>query len=395
MKILHIIPSYLPAHRASGPIYPTHFLNRQLVKMGMSVTVCTTDLDGSERMPVPFNESVKIDGVEVRYFPSSFPMRWYYSPALAGFLKDHLAEFDVVHITSVFLSVSTIGAHYAKKFSVPYVISPHGSLMKIPLTRGKIKKSIYLSLVERKNLRDAAAIHFTAAVEENEYRDAGFPVSRAVVIPNGFNSENFSLPPRTKEFRERIGVPNDAKILLFLGRISWKKGFDTLIPALREVLKVEPKAVLVIAGGDDEGYRKAVEKMVSREGVSPNVRFVGELLGEDKFKILSESDVFVLPSYSENFGMAVVEALYAKLPIVISPEVAIARDVLKWNAGRVVEKKVSSIANAIIETFHNPVATDEMRARGKKLVEESYSCAHIAKEFLRVYREVSERNDHE
>ena len=180
MKILHLIPTYLPARKASGPIYPTHCLNKWLVKKGIDVTVYTTNLDERETMGVPVGEPVFIDGVRVFYFKSSFFKKWFCSRQFAVALKKNLPDFDLVHITSVFLAFSFFGACFAKKFKKPYIISPHGSLMKEPLNmKSRLKKMIYLKLAEKRNLTGAAAIHFTVEAEKAEYLESGLPLKKS------------------------------------------------------------------------------------------------------------------------------------------------------------------------------------------------------------------------
>ncbi len=258
MKVLHIVPTYLPAYRYGGPIKSIHELNKWLVKKGAEVTVYTTNIDGSGNLDVPLNKEVDIDGVKVFYFPVSF-RPWQYSCSLRRALTQNIKNFDFIHITSVFLAASTLGVYYAKKFKKPYIISPRGSLMKEPLARkSSLKKKIYLSLIEKNNLKDAV-IHFTTEDEKIEYLNNGLPLKKSIIIPNGIDIEEFNKNVPPGYFREKFGIPKDKKIVLFLSRLSWKKGLDTLIPAFSEVIKKEPKTVLVLVGGDDEGYKKNVQ----------------------------------------------------------------------------------------------------------------------------------------
>ncbi len=321
MRILHIVPSYLPAYSYGGPILSVHSMNKWLVKKGADVTVYTTNINGGSELDVPLNREVVIDGVKVFYFPLSF-RGWVYSGYMREALKKNVRNFDLIHITSVFLSASTLGAHYAKKFGRPYIISPRGSLMKEPLKRkNKVSKEIYIHLIEKRNLAGAAAIHFTAKNEETEYKEAGFPIAGSFIVPNGIDMEsmNKEVPPGI--FRNKFGIPADKKIVLSLGRLNWKKGFDTLIPIFREVAEKNPKAVLVIAGGDEGGYKKEIEKFITENGLGAgeDVIFTGELLGDMKLAAFHESDLFVLPSYSENFGMAAGEVIsLGSMPVILS-----------------------------------------------------------------------------
>lgn len=390
MKILHIVPTYLPAYRYGGPIKTVHELNKRLAKKGCEATVYTTNIDGEGVSNVPLGEEVNIDGVKVFYFPVSF-RPWQYSCRLRRALAKNINDFDLVHITSVFLSASTLGAYYAKKFNKPYIISPRGSLMAEPLKKSGLKKKIYLSLVEKKNLANASAIHFTTEMEKEEYLKAGLPLKKAIVIPNGIEREaaqNLTRNYAEKSFRKKFGIFSDKKIVLFLSRISWKKGLDTLIPSFAEVIKKKPKTILVIAGGDDEGYGKTAKELIMEWKLENKIIFTGQILGDDKIAAYRESDVFVLPSYSENFGQVVVEAMAAGLPVVITKNVGVAPSVERAGAGIVIEKDEKQLTEAILKILENPQLAKKMGEQGKKLVETEFSWPEIAEKFAAEYEKL-------
>ena len=386
MKILHIVPTYLPAYRYGGPIKTVHELNKRLAKKGCEVTVYTTNIDGKDNLNVPLGEEVDIDGVKVFYFPVSF-RPWQHSCRLRRVLAKNIKNFDLVHITSVFLAASTLSAYYAKKFNKPYIISPRGSLMIEPLKKSGLKKKIYLFLVEKKNLANASAIHFTTEMEKEEYLKAGLPLKKAIIIPNGLDAEEFNtiIHDSVAHFREKFNISNDKKIVLFLSRLNWKKGLDTLIPAFAEVVKKEPKAVLVLAGPDDENYKKEIKKLIEIGRLGDKVIFTGMLLGDDKIAAYRESDVFVLPSYSENFGQAAVEAMYFGLPIVITRGVGISPSVERVGAGIVIEKNEKQLTEAILKILGNPKIAVEMGKRGRELVEKEFFWPEIAEKFMKEY----------
>lgn len=389
MKILHIIPSYLPAVRASGPIIPTHVLNRELARGGNSVSVYTTNYDEREPMDVPLRRPVFLDGVEVTYFPKEFPKRWGYSPDMVTALKRTVRDFDVVHITSVFLAASTLGAHYARVSGRPYIISPHGSLMKEPLSmKSPLKKKVYLSLIEDRNLGRAAAIHFTIEKEMEEYRAQGLPLRKGIVIPNAL--ERGGASRRSVDMRGKLGIPGEKKIVLHLGRINWKKGFDTLIPAFAAVLRSVPEAILVIAGGDDEGYARSIKVQISDLKMERSVVFAGMLLGEEKDAMFRQSDAFTLPSYSENFGMTVVEAMDAELPVIVSENVGIAPEIKAMNAGIIIRKDVDELAGALVRVLRDDGRLrSSLVANGRRFVDLYCDPKAVADRFLDAYRSVA------
>ncbi len=405
MKVLHIVPTYRPAYSIGGPIWSVHALNKWLVKKGVDVTVYTTDIAVEER--VLLNQEVDIDGVKVWYFPASFPRiweywrvgfvpalfprRWEYSCGMHRALAKNVKHFDLVHITSVFLAASTLGAHYAKKFNKPYIISPRGSIMEPFEKKRRLAKLWYTQFIEQNKLKDADAVHFTVEHEKSEYERYGFPTKQALIIPNGLETDELDVRVKQGFFRRKFEIPEDKKIVLFLGRLSWKKGLDTLIPAFSRVIEQEPNAILVLAGGDDaKGYRKEVKKLItnSRLRMGENVMLTGMVLGEDKVAAYRGASVFVLSSHSENFGMSVVEAMYSGLPVVVTPQVGIAPHIKQAGAGFVVNKNEEEVARAIIRVLKKPEEAQHMGMQGKSLVKEKFSMESTTNHFFEAYRDI-------
>ena len=336
MKILHIVPSYLPATRYGGPVQSVHNMNKALVALGAEVTVYTTNADGKSRLNVPLGEAVSMDGVKIYYFPLNFPVGWYNSSSMRRAIKKTIKNFDIVHITSTFLSASAFGAYYAKKYGVPYIISPRGNLMKTPLSTSRLKKKIYVSLIEKRNLVGAAGIDFTSKEEERDYMDLGLPLKRSMVLPNGIKlpKQDSVSVEEVVEFKKSVGVLAEEKIVSCLGRISRIKGFDTLIPAFADLIHGKVPARLLIIGGDDEkGYKREVEKLVSDYRLGDRAIFAGMLSGHQKEIALKATDLLVQPSESESFGMASAEAMAMGIPVVVTTGVGISGIINEGRAG--------------------------------------------------------------
>ena len=388
MKILHIIPSYVPALWASGPIQPTHFLNRELVRRGADVTVYTTNIDNYKTLDVPLKNPVVIDGVKIFYFPSKFPFwYWYYSSSMRVAIRDNIKKFDVVHITSVFLASSFFGGFYARRSNIPYIISPHVSLMSEPLQYHSLRKKIYLFLFEKKNL-SSAILHFTVEKEREEYIKSNLRYKDSVIIPNSFDSSGLNISVSKDFFRKSFSISKNKNIILFLGRLTWKKGFDTLIPAFQKVARQRENCVLIIAGGDDRGYKRKIEELVEQYNVGADVIFVGELHGQYKVAALKESDVFALPSYSENFGMTIIEAMYCRLPVVVTKYVGISDVISDTGAGMVTQKDSDEIAKALLCILDDQKYANRIRECGERLVKERYSVAHVTDIFIDLYQKI-------
>ena len=300
MKILHVVPTYLPARRYGGPIFAVHGLCRALVRRGHDVTVFTTNVDGDSVSDVPLDAEVMMDGVRVRYFASSMP-RLYVSAGMRAALRD-VSAFELVHNHSVFLWPTAAAARAAKRQRVPYVISPRGMLVRELIERkSRLVKSAWIRLFERRNFANAAAIHFTSQRELDDARAVGIPIPMPFVIPNGID-----VVPRPD-------VPRDPRTVVYLGRINWKKGLDRLIEATPRDAK------LIIAGNDEENLTPKLRALAAGR----DVEFRGPVYDAEKWELLARATVFVLPSLSENFGNVVLEAMLMETPVVVSRAVGV------------------------------------------------------------------------
>ncbi len=384
------MPSYKPAYGIGGPIESVHNLNVGLVKSGVEVTVFTTDFGIPSE--IPRNAVVDQDGVKVIYFPLKFAP-WFYSRDMHKLLAKHVSDFDLIHITSVFLSASALGGFYARKRNIPYLISPRGSLMKKPLASKPLKKKFYL-ILESINLEKADTVHFTTEIEKQEYDEVGLFYRNSVVIPNGFDPaefDKFQLTYQPGSFRRKFNISPESKVVLSLSRLNWKKGFDTLIPAFSEIAKAVPEAVLAIAGNDEKNYQKTIVSLISRYPslkIGQNVIFTGQVLGEDKIGAYLDSDVFVLPSYSENFGQTVIEAMYLKKPVVITKHVGVAYEVNAAGAGEVIEKEPQQLTKAVLALLTNQSRSKLTGEAGKKLVQDKFLMTKIIDRWIETYRQL-------
>lgn len=387
MKILHVIPNYVPAWRYGGPIRSVSDLCQAQAQYAQQVTVYTTNLDGNATLAVPSNQKVLLAGVEVYYFQARWPS-FAFSLSLASALKQSVQEFDIVHIHSIFNWPITPAALSCRKHGVPYIVSPRGMLGPVPLAKGVWKKKAYSRLVERRNLNGAAAIHFTSE-EERAEADAFGLKPPSFVIPNGINLKEFAHLPPPGDFRKNYPEVAGKKLLLFLGRISWKKGLDLLVRAYGALARARDDLHLIIAGPDDEGYRKKVEIWLAEERVQGQATFTGMLTGDKKLAAFVDADVFCLPSYQENFGMAVVEAMACGLPVVISDRVNIWRDIKEAGAGVVAPCDANEVARAVVGLLNDEEAVVRMGARGQGLVQEKYAVEKVAKQMLGIYERVA------
>ncbi len=373
VRVLHIVPSYYPAVRYGGPIVSVRRLCESLVQAGVEIDVATTDADGPGDLDVPTDRWTDLDGVRVRYFHRWPRVDFAFSPPLARFLAKETRSYDLVHVVGTFSFPSLAAAAAARGAGVPYVVSTRGSIQPWSLAQKRWKKLPYWTLFERRNLEHAAAIHATAAAEADAIR-ALFPNARVFVSPNGVETV---APPK---------VERNPRQVVFLGRIHKVKGFDVLIPALARVAEALPGVQAIVAGPDDEGEWPRVEKLLEGARPRPEVRYVGAVTGDDKWRLLASSGVFVLPSHTENFGVAVAEALACGTPVVVSRNCPW-RLVEEHGAGYWVENTPENVAKALLAILRDPALASRMGAAGIELAR-AYSWQGLGRKMAEWYREV-------
>jgi glycosyltransferase involved in cell wall biosynthesis len=292
-------------------------------------------------------------------------------------MKREMPRWDIVHTHSVFLWPTTAAAHLARKAGKPYVLSPRGMLVKdLIARRSPLLKRSWIALFEKKNVMQAAAIHVTSAVEGAELLALGLEPRRMFDVPNGFD---LPQPDAASSQEELSGLPES--YLLFLGRISWKKGIDRLISALALV----PGLTLVVAGNDDEDYWPKMRKLADELGIAGRIRNVGFVEGKRKESLIARAALLALPSYSENFGNVVLEAMALGVPVVVTPEVGLAHVVAETRSGLVVEGEPALLAAAIASLVGDPALRRRLGDNGRTAAT-LYTWDSVAKRIEHEYR---------
>jgi glycosyltransferase involved in cell wall biosynthesis len=346
--------------------------------------VFTTNINGQGNSSVPLGLPVRLDGLDVRYFPSEYLRRLYWSPALAAALTAEVASFTIVHLHSVFLWPTWFAARSAKKAKVPYVISPRGMLVKDLIEqKSKLAKSMWLRLIEKSNFEGASAIHVTSTLEAEELRRFGWRLKRIATIPNGIDAvEQFD---EKKISPDVIEVAREQPLVLFLGRISWKKGLDRLLSAFASL----HLGKLAIVGPDDENLAPQLVKAARDLQIANRVRFLPRtVLNDDKEYLYRSASVFVLPSYSENFGNVVLEAMQNGVPVVVTPEVGAAEIVRKAGGGLVAAGDPTALGAAIFRLIEDQALAKSMGEAGKRYVMANYTWAQIAARMENLYESI-------
>jgi glycosyltransferase involved in cell wall biosynthesis len=367
MRVLHVVPGL--ASRTGGVATSTVQGCLAVEAHGVATTVLTTDLaeaaSARRHRRVTSEELPRgADGLDIRIFRARPPYRLAFSPELHRAVGSTVGSFDVVHIHSLFLFPQWSAFHHARAAGIPFVVSPRGSLDPYLRRRGRIRKAIVSTLWQRRMLEHAAALIPTTDAEAALFADIAPRVPR-VVVPNPIEWAIYQSLPDGEPFRRRYLAGHSGPVVLNLGRLSHKKGLDILIRAFARVHAEDPDSRLVIAGPDDEGLQPRLAVLAAREGVGTATVFTGMLTGQDRLAALAAADVWALSSHTENFGVAVVEALAAGIPTVISPAVNIAQEAARAEAVLVSDLESERFATAILALLRDRDRAAALGERGR------------------------------
>ena len=413
MKLLCVIPNYWPAFQYGGTVAAVHCLNRALAKKGIQITVYTTDVGLEGRVPV--NQEQDLEGVKVTYFSFTKLFKfmgtagWQFSRQMARALKNNLPAFDAVFIVDIWNYPAAIAAHYSRMYKKPYILIPSGMLYPYAFSKKIWKKWLYYRLVVKRDLKHATLMQYTSDDEEKKTHPFLALKNKAVVVSNGIDLLEFSSLPGREMLQASYPYLKDKKIILFLGRLRWIKGLDILLKAYVLLAKERGDVHLFIAGNDESGYGMKVKRWALEAGMNyvdrplgdrngklkagdhpedVKVTFTGILNNQEKLVVYAGSDIFVLPSYSENFGMVVIEAMACGLPVIISNKVGISKEVEQNKAGIVIDTSAPDLYRAIKILLENHDLREEIKVNAGKLVKENYDIDKVAAKMIRIYEEL-------
>ncbi len=364
-------------------------ITRALALQGVLTTVATTDDDGhGRRLSVPLQKAVETTAGEKIYFRKDSEF-YKVSLGLRDWLRCHSAEFDVVHIHALFSFSSIVAARAAARAGVPYVIRPLGVLNRWGLqNRRRALKRLSLRYIELPILRRAAIIHFTAEAELSEAVDPAPEIADlpSAVIPIPIEAP---LAGDVGDFVLKFPQAKNKRMVLFLSRIDPKKGLELLLEAFCEVSEDFPEALLVIAGSGDDTYVSHLQTRSEQLGIGGSVIWAGFLAGEDKAAAFAAATAFVLPSHSENFGIAAAEALAAGVPTILSDQVAIAAKANAVGAALISLCNARELAAAIESILTDEMLRTSLSQASAEFVRSHYSMEAVGSQLVELYRRIS------
>jgi glycosyltransferase involved in cell wall biosynthesis len=375
LSILHVIGWI--AERYGGPPRNVRDVAAALAERGHRVMVLTTDRDGPRRLPEAERRRLSpTPHWEVVPVPTKGPP---VTPSFVRRARQLVGEADVVHLHGIYSPATAVAGVVAARQRVPFVQQLHGAATDYHVAQKRWKKEPWELLVQRPLLARAAAVIAMTEMEAEQGAKA-FPEARMRIVPPPVVDETDLTEPcdRRGERAPTVG---------FLGRLSEKKGAPILLAAFARIVAEFPEARLVVAGPDDEGIGVRMRPEIERLGLSEQVSFPGMVIGRQKAELVGEFDVFALPSADESFGIAVVEAMEAELPVAITEHVAIAGEVRAAGAGVVAPRTAEGFAMALRRLLASPDEARMMGAAGRRLAEQRYSRAAAMADLEQVYED--------
>jgi glycosyltransferase involved in cell wall biosynthesis len=379
-RVLQVIPSVSPVH--GGPSSAIRAIERGLLHTHWSFETATTDDDGrGKRVTRRTGALVEDEGAPRWYFRKStefYKVSWSFVP----WILREVRRYDVVHIHALFSFTSLAAGWAARRTGVPYVIRPLGVLNRYGMrSRRPWLKRLSLRLLEAPLLRGAAAVQFTSELEQKEALSLRIPM-RPVIVPLAV-AEPVNGDP--EHVRAAWPAAASKPCVLYLSRLDPVKNLESLLRAIAQLNRPDWTVTLLVAGSGEAAYVRQLHELARSEGIEDSVVWLGHVTGETKASALSLATLFVLPSFSENFGVAVLEALASGLPCVVGRGVGMATAVESAGAGLAVNPDPDSIAVAIRKLLESQALRAAASSAARHMVEQEYSLEVLGRRLAGLY----------
>lgn len=381
LKILHYIPTYAPAWKFGGPILSVSQLCEGLVNLGHEVEVFTSNAGLEKHPEILLNQPILRNGVKVTYFEQQAGMG-IHCPGMEEAVNSRVQEFDLLHVTGVWQRTSAAACRAAHQHQVPYIVSPRGALGPYSWGQKTLKKILYYLWKERFNVSNAAGVHYTSQQEMVECEWLRLP-GEPIIVPNGIDTDFWQADRSgAKAWREVNKFTADDFILLNVGRLHHKKGLDLLPQVLADLRDLPWQMVFV--GGDDDGTKAKLEREFDRFNLLERVRFIDRCEPKQLLSVYAAANLFLLPSYHENFGNVAIEALACGCPILISDRVGLHQEISQSNMGWVLPRVRSQWTEKIGELIQQPNKLNQIATQSNFWVNSFFS-ANISAQIMSQY----------
>ncbi|NLM29061.1 MAG: glycosyltransferase [Methanomicrobiales archaeon] len=389
MKILQVTPFFKPSWEAGGVTRVAYEISRHLQAAGHEVTVYTTNRN-LYPTDLPTNRPLDVEGIKVyyfenlqKYFPGILiPLIPYYLPFVAH--RD-LQNYDIIHIHEHRTLLAAIVSYYARKYGIPYVLQPHGSLPKNGTRRKAVMKNLFDFISGSAILDAATRLIVVSNVEKEQNIQMGMHEDKIVIIPNGISPESCITTRDRGDFRRLHGIENGSELILYLGRINKIKGIDFLVNAFYQLVQTRKDTTLVIAG-PDSGYRRKLEEDVKSLGIQDRVRFVGYI--DDVAFAYQDADLLVYPSIYEIFGLVPFEAIMGGIPVIVTDGNGSSDLIREGDCGFITRYgDCADLAEKMAFCLDNPEEVKRMVQRGQEFVHKNLTWERIVERLEQEYRE--------
>jgi glycosyltransferase involved in cell wall biosynthesis len=379
MRILNIC-AYTWA--IGGPARIIYDHTTEVLRQGHQVDILSPLTPGEKSYPAP-------EGARLIECKRSTPISKYFnefSVELYSFLKKHMNEYDIIHMHGIWHFGSL--APFLIPGNVAKVITIHGLLDRWAVDHSKWKKQIVSVLYQKRLLGKADLIQINNTDEEEDVlRYLGYRPRNMVIVPNGMKVSDYTNLPEKGIFRKKNNITSYQKVVLFMGRLNIKKGLDLLLPAFKKIHEQIPEAVLILAGPDD-GYLAETENFIRQNNLVSKVKLVGMLTDTNKKEALSDADLFVLPSYSEGFSIAVLEAMTSKVPSLVSDRVGFGDYIKKYNAAHLTPLTSDGVAEGLLKILQDKVYADNLVKQAYDMVTNNFDIRVVANQLLEEYKKI-------
>ncbi|MCJ2563879.1 MAG: glycosyltransferase family 4 protein [Candidatus Thermoplasmatota archaeon] len=388
MRILQLCVRFPPA--PGGAETHVHSISKELVKRGHDVTVFTSDL----YTETPFVRLTDVpdttDGIRVKRFRAHTmggEMHYVLVPSLLW--RSIREKVDVVHAHSYGYFHVNAAFLMRRLRGVPFVFTPHfhPEWSMWGGSKRKMLRRIYDRWLGSCIFDSADRIIGVSRAEMSLMNGGRFAEGRTTIIPNGISPGDFDPPPDGRLFREHYGL--GGKVVLFVGRLASNKGLDTLVDSIPGVI-AEHDDVKFVLVGQDEGMRESLLKRANSLGVSDALVFTGHITDDRLFRsAFASSDVFVLPSEYEAFGIVLLEAMMCEKPCIASAVGGTSEAVVQDETGLLVEYgNAGELAEMITGILSDPQKAKEMGKRGRERVLRKFTWERVAGEIEKVYEDL-------
>ncbi len=376
VKVLHVIPDLSP--ESGGPVTAVLGMITALTKRGVEIRLAATD-HGHERGERHGESSIQL--FRCLYGP------WRWAPGLGQALPGLVRWADVVHIHTIWSYPTWVSAKVCRRLGVPYILRPCGMLDRWCMGQYTVRKQIYLALFERQTILGAQEIHWTSEIEQgSSILPKGAP--KGTIVPLGLPPAAYEDLPGPAAFPRRYPQLSGKPLVLFLGRLHPKKQADLLIQGFHGIAREFPEAALVLAGAGERRYAEYLRRLAQHLGLGDRVHFLGLLNRVAVKEALTAARVLVLPSLQENLGFAVAEALAAGCPVVVTPQVALAPDVRRRQAGFVIEPTAEGVAGSLKTLLGDERLAHRMGENGRQCILEHLTWDKAVHPLIALYERV-------